>query len=301
MTFEKAEQHRAQLEQKILELELLQSTEPTTLWLRDLNAVDIALDDRDAALHAAEVDERKAQKKNKSRVAIKKKSTKQKKHEEWDSNTESDSNEGVMDVDSDSIAVAPKMVKPPVSRKPAVKKQAPATGGTQKHVAQFFPKKVVVPPPPPIQKQETFSIDDSSDDGMGESLMERMQKKMVVSPPPKSKPPTDNLKKRPSFEAEIKPKKVAKKPLLTQKSAESSNATKAVKASKPAQRKKIIDTDSEDDLDFPDDDEEDAEMQFRKAPPARARPARTVVAKKPTLYNMSSDDDDDDNSDAEFS
>ena len=299
LTFEKAEQHRAQLEQKILELELLQSTEPTTLWLRDLNAVDIALDDRDAALHAAEVDERKAQKKNKSRVAIKKKSTKQKKHEEWDSDTESDSNEGVMDVDSDSIAVAPKIVKPPVSRKPAVKKQASATGGTQKHVAQFFPKKVVVPPP--IQKQDTFSIDDSSDDDMGESLMERMQKKLVVSPPPKSKLPIDNSKKRPSFEAEIKPKKVAKKPLLTPKSAEYSNATKAVKASKPAQRKKIIDTDSEDDLDFPDDDEEEAEMQLRKAPPARARPARTVVAKKSTLYNMSSDDDDDDNSDAEFS
>ena len=291
LTYEKAEQHRAQLEQKISELELLQATEPTTLWLRDLDAVEIALDDRDAALHAAEMDERKAQKKNKSRVASKKIAAKKKKKDEWDSDTESDSNGGAMDVDSDSSLVVPKIVKPPVARKPTVKKQAPVI---PKPVAPIFPKKVVVPPPPPMQKQETLSIDDSSDDDMGESLMERMQKKLVVSPPPKTLPPSDNFKKRPSADAEIKPKQVVKKALLKQKVVPNETSMKAVKVSKPAPRKKIVDSDSEDDFDFPDDDVD----VVPKPPPVRARPARAAVAKKPTLYNFSSDDDD---SDAEFS
>ena len=291
LTYEKAEQHRAQLEQKISELELLQATEPTTLWLRDLDAVEIALDDRDAALHAAEMDERKAQKKNKSRVASKKIAAKKKKKDEWDSDTESDSNGGAMDVDSDSSVVVPKIVKPPVARKPTVKKQAPVI---PKPVAPIFSKKVVVPPQPPMQKQETLSIDDSSDDDMGESLMERMQKKLVVSPPPKTLPPSDNFKKRPSADAEIKPKQVVKKALLKQKVVPNETSMKAVKVSKPAPRKKIVASDSEDDFDFPDDDVD----VVPKPPPARARPARAAVAKKPTLYNLSSDDDD---SDAEFS
>ena len=291
LTYEKAEQHRAQLEQKISELELLQATEPTTLWLRDLDAVEIALDDRDAALHAAEMDERKAQKKNKSRVASKKIAAKKKKKDEWDSDTESDSNGGAMDVDSDSSVVVPKIVKPPVARKPTVKKQAPVI---PKPVAPIFSKKVVVPPQPPMQKQETLSIDDSSDDDMGESLMERMQKKLVVSPPPKTLPPSDNFKKRPSADAEIKPKQVVKKALLKQKVVPNETSMKAVKVSKPAPRKKIVDSDSEDDFDFPDDDVD----VVPKPPPVRARPARAAVAKKPTLYNFSSDDDD---SDAEFS
>ena len=291
LTYEKAEQHRAQLEQKISELELLQATEPTTLWLRDLDAVEIALDDRDAALHAAEMDERKAQKKNKSRVASKKIAAKKKKKDEWDSDTESDSNGGAMDVDSDSSVVVPKIVKPPVARKPTVKKQAPVI---PKPVAPILPKKVVVPPPPLMQKQETLSIDDSSDDDMGESLMERMQKKLVVSPPPKILPPSDNFKKRPSADAEIKPKQVVKKALLKQKVVPNETSMKAVKVSKPAPRKKIVASDSEDDFDFPDDDVD----VVPKPPPARARPARAAVAKKPTLYNLSSDDDD---SDAEFS
>ena len=291
LTYEKAEQHRAQLEQKISELELLQATEPTTLWLRDLDAVEIALDDRDAALHAAEMDERKAQKKNKSRVASKKIAAKKKKKDEWDSDTESDSNGGAMDVDSDSSVVVPKIVKPPVARKPTVKKQAPVI---PKPVAPILPKKVVVPPPPLMQKQETLSIDDSSDDDMGESLMERMQKKLVVSPPPKILPPSDNFKKRPSADAEIKPKQVVKKALLKQKVVPNETSMKAVKVSKPAPRKKIVASDSEDDFDFPDDDVD----VVPKPPPARARPARAAVAKKPTLYDLSSDDDD---SDAEFS
>lgn len=295
LTFEKAEQHRAQLEQKISELELLQATEPTTLWLRDLDAVEIALDDRDAALHAAEVDERKAQKKNKSRVASKKMATKKKKTDGWDSAAESDSDGGSMDIDSDSIVPAPKIVKPVVARKPAIKKQAPVV---QKFAAPIIPKKVHVPPPPMLQ-QGTLLIDDSSDDDLGESLMERMQKKLVVSPPPKAKaiPATDNFKKRPSTDDEVKPKKIVKKSLLKSKVISSETSMKAVKASKPAPRKKIAYSDSEDDFDFPDDDAED-KIQPQKAPPARARPARSAVAKKPTIYKLSSDDDDD--SDAEF-
>jgi DNA topoisomerase II len=54
LTCEKAEQLRAQLEHKSNELESLQDTDPTKMWLRDLFAVEDALDERDAALHAAE-------------------------------------------------------------------------------------------------------------------------------------------------------------------------------------------------------------------------------------------------------
>jgi hypothetical protein len=52
---EKAKQLRAQLKQKSIELKILRATDPTTIWLRDLNAVEVALK-RDAALHAAETD-----------------------------------------------------------------------------------------------------------------------------------------------------------------------------------------------------------------------------------------------------
>jgi hypothetical protein len=98
----------------------------------------------------------------------------------------------------------------------------------------------------------------------------------------------------------MKPKKLVKKPLLKQKSAASVASKKAIKVAKPASRKKIAYSDTDDDLDFPDDDAEVAEMQICKAPPARARPARAAVAKKPTTYDLSSDDEDDE-SDAEFS
>ena len=291
LTYEKAEQHRAQLEQKVSELELLQGTEPTTLWLRDLDAVEIALDDRDAALHAAEMDERKAQKKNKSRVASKK-LAKKKKKDEWNSDSESDPNGKMMDTDSDSdTAVASKPVKPLVAHKPAVKKQVIAV---RKVAPPIISKKVEVAAPP-LLKQETLTIDDSSDDDLGESLMERMQKKLVVSPPPKAFPSTDNAKKRPSVDDEVKPKKVVKKMQLKSKTIASETSAKALKTNKPAPKKKMAYSDSEDDFDFPDDDEDG--MQPRKAPPARARPARAAVAKKPTSYDLSSDDD----SDADFS
>jgi hypothetical protein len=129
--------------------------------------------------------------------------------------------------------------------------------------------------------------------------MDRMQKKLVVSPPPKAVPLLDNFKKRPSPDAEIKPKKVVKKPLLKPKNMSSDTSTKVIKVSKPAPRKKVDNSDSEDNFDFPDDDA-GAAFPLSKAPPARARPARATAVKKPTVYNLSSDDEDDD-SDAEFS
>ena len=50
LTFEKASALQAELEVKTAELEELEATEPTQLWLRDLDAIEAALDERDLSL-----------------------------------------------------------------------------------------------------------------------------------------------------------------------------------------------------------------------------------------------------------
>ena len=328
LTFEKAEQLRAQLDQKVKELELLLSTEPTTIWLRDLDAVEIALDERDAALQAAEMDERKAQKKNKTRVANqKKKVITKKKPNDWnsDSNDDDDIMETESDSDCDFAAMTQKakptntkpslvikkqapFAKPPSTTVP-VKKQAPVVKSVLAPMIQSLAPKIsdISSKTQDVKKNPTIMLDDSSDDDLGESLMERMQKKLVVSPPPK--PLQENNKKRPSPRSQVadssesddiapKPAKAAKKPASKPKATEKSVAAKkAPLTKKPPSKslglKKVAHSDSEDDFEFPPDDDE----IVSKAPPARGRSARAATTKKPVVYALSSDDD----SDVEFS
>lgn len=164
---------------------------------------------------------------------------------------------------------------------------------------------------PDIMKKPNVLLEDSSDDDLGESLMERMQKKLVVSPPPK--PLKENNKKRPSprmdgggsteldaffvdSDTQPKPTKAAKKPSLKPK-ATGTTAKKAFGAKKTLNLKKFADSDSEDDFDFPPDNDDEIADSKVKAPPVRVRAARTATTKKPVVYALSSDDD----SDAEFS
>lgn len=118
LTFEKAEQLLAELSAKTEALEELKGTSPAQIWLKDLDAIEIALDDRDAAFKEAQQDEVKAQQKNQKRTAKKKATKSKKKTDDWDS--DENSSDGKMDVDSiESAGLAKKMqsrlhVSPPL-------------------------------------------------------------------------------------------------------------------------------------------------------------------------------------------
>ena len=116
LTFEKVEELRKQLAEKTAELEELESTEPSQIWLNDLDAIEVALDGRDSEIEQAEEDELNAQKKTAARQATKgkkkaaprKRVAKKKKAEE------------IVSIPEDEVA------KPPATtsraRKPAAKK-----------------------------------------------------------------------------------------------------------------------------------------------------------------------------------
>jgi len=69
LTFEKASALQAELEVKTAELEELEGTEPTQLWLRDLDAIEAALDERDLLIEASAKDEKRAQPKSQKHAA----------------------------------------------------------------------------------------------------------------------------------------------------------------------------------------------------------------------------------------
>eukprot|EP00531_Pseudo-nitzschia_arenysensis_P017060 CAMPEP_0116147982 /NCGR_PEP_ID=MMETSP0329-20121206/18076_1 /TAXON_ID=697910 /ORGANISM="Pseudo-nitzschia arenysensis, Strain B593" /LENGTH=1429 /DNA_ID=CAMNT_0003644009 /DNA_START=85 /DNA_END=4370 /DNA_ORIENTATION=- len=71
LTYEKVEELRKQLAEKTEELEKLESTQPSQIWLNDLDAIEVALDERDREIEQAEEDEMKAQQKTAARQASK--------------------------------------------------------------------------------------------------------------------------------------------------------------------------------------------------------------------------------------
>lgn len=73
MTYEKVEELRKQLAERTAELEELESTEPSQIWLNDLDAIELALDERDRDIKQAEEDEKEAQEKTAKRQATKSK------------------------------------------------------------------------------------------------------------------------------------------------------------------------------------------------------------------------------------
>jgi len=73
LTFEKVEELRKKFAEKTAELEELESLEPSQIWFTDLDAIELALDERDREIEQAEEDEMKAKKKTAARQATKSK------------------------------------------------------------------------------------------------------------------------------------------------------------------------------------------------------------------------------------
>lgn len=132
LTFEKAEELRRQLEEKNQALLALEATSPTQIWLNDLDAIEVALDERDVALQEAVEAEKRAQKKNASHQAKKKTKNKgsKKKKDEWDSESEGDSEEEGTDSDNAQIAASKQTASRPRATVKAARptaKKVPAT------------------------------------------------------------------------------------------------------------------------------------------------------------------------------
>lgn len=124
LTFERAEELRRQRAEKTGEVETLEGTSPESIWLTDLDAIDEALDERDADIAAELQKEVRAQSKSKARtvqkatVAAKHAKKAKKKANEWDSDLESES-------DDDFVAKAAPKPKPVPKAAPVVKAPSP--------------------------------------------------------------------------------------------------------------------------------------------------------------------------------
>mmetsp|Transcript_21683 Transcript_21683/g.35833 ORF Transcript_21683/g.35833 Transcript_21683/m.35833 type:complete len:1417 (-) Transcript_21683:66-4316(-) len=191
LTYEKAEALRKLLDEKEAEVEELENTAPSQLWLNDLDAIDEAMDERDAAMDAAAQVEIKAQKKSKKAQAAKKKGGRKKKATEWDS--EDDESEGeVSDSDDDISKPARKApVKKPVARRAtAPPKKRPVVAPPKRALEKT--KSASAIPKASVLEQATkkdASDDEESDGEIGVSLAERMKQKLMVSPPMKRNKP----------------------------------------------------------------------------------------------------------------
>lgn len=315
LTYEKAEQLRSQLAEKVKELTELQATDPSQIWLRDLDAIEVALDERDQALQAAEVDERRAQKKNQTRNAKKKVENKKKKKDEWDSDMESESESEKMDMESDSEdqLIVPQnhvvlskgrpvpAAKVTATTKAPVIKRVVATAALASSSLNTKSQDAKRPPSPDL-------VDSDGDFGLGESLIDRMRNKLVVSPAPKKNPSMENIatKKRPSprmnapaedyddiyiAEEEVEPKPVkAKKPAAKIKVATKKSSAKDSKEgttktmSKPAARKKATSKDEDS------DSADDIKMSMKVV---KKKPSKPPARRKSASYDEDSDSADD--------
>jgi DNA topoisomerase-2 len=182
LTFEKVEALKAQLAERTAELDILEATEPTQLWLNDLDAVEAALDERDVELSALAADEQKALQKNRKIQAKANKNKAKGKGKAKKAMWEDESSSEESDQDSDS-SMEVEVVKPKPRNKPAATKKAPPA----KKTAAPAKKAVAAKPPPPAQ---------DSDDEMDElDLGARLQKIEVT---PSKLKAANQQKKRPS-------------------------------------------------------------------------------------------------------
>jgi hypothetical protein len=222
LTFEKAEQLRAQLAEKTEDVAELEATAPSQIWLNDLDAIEEALDERDAEMKAAHKNELKAQQKNKKRVA-KKPVKKGKRKDDWDSELEDDSSdEDDFMSDSEDEYVGPKKKPVAARKKPAtVATKAPAKSGplslavaasqsapktkpaAKAATAKIKSKQEAAPPKPAAAPVDSESSDDDDDLDVTQSLMDRMKKKLVVSPPLKKAAPKSLVAARAASKSDL--------------------------------------------------------------------------------------------------
>jgi len=137
LTFEKAEKLRQELAAKTKDLEDLEATEPSDIWLKDLDAIEAALQDRDETMKKAAERERQArdaaaEKRGKAngktgtkRRARKKPATAKETSKPAPPSPTADASEKNNDKDDESPIISPPMVLPPATAGKK-RKQSPA-------------------------------------------------------------------------------------------------------------------------------------------------------------------------------
>jgi DNA topoisomerase-2 len=329
LTFEKAEELRSQLAERTSELEALQATTPSDIWLRDLDNIELALDERDGEMEEAEADEQRAVSKNKKHQANKAKAAASKKRgkkkaDAWDSDMEDDS-EDEPDMDSDDeVVVAKKPVarrKPAAAKKTAPKAPAPKAAAPKAAAVKKSTAQPVAPVQPKVVEEEPVI------DEVELTLAQRMAKLLspskaaAAAKPPSSSTGTVSISTSLSFSDEENARgtkrpsprnndsddesldavPVAKTAKPKAKRTKAAATKKAAPKKAPARKKKQPEPDSESEDDFAfDEDSEDSEVEEVQAPPVRPRAggrSARAAATKNIVYDLSSDEE---GSDSDF-
>lgn len=289
LTFEKAEELRVQLAERTAELQDLERTAPSKIWINDLDAIEEAMEIRDANIEEAEQDEKKAQKKTAKRQATKQKKAAaakkiSKKKDEWMSDDE-DSSDDEMDFDEVKVVKKPaaasrrKHAANVPTKTPALKKSpaAPKIAAKPISVLDFVAAAAAAVAKPTSDPPK--ALDESDNDDIEMSLMDRLKKKSTNT---SSESTALASAKRPSPKSSegtsTKRAKVAKKKPM----------------SKP--KKKVVDPEEEDDFDFADSD---SDMDVEEVPPPPANRSRRAArgATKKTYVDDSFLDSDGSDSD----
>lgn len=316
LTYEKAEELRKQLAERTAELKELEGTEPGQIWLRDLDAIEVAMDERDRDIEEAHEDEKKAQNKTAKRnagkqkkavAAAKKKGNKAKK-DDWISEAEESDEEMDLAEDESEVIVVKKATAP---RHKAAAKPKQATAAKK-------PSKITVPknsqkPSNKVNKETEVieMLEDEPEEEVELSLRDRLALKTNAlqiatsnseegcdssssgskRPSPKSSENEKTaLNKRPKASSSLakhapKPKSKAP-PKPVQKLAKPASKATATKSKKKIQ----IDDSSEEEPDFGDSDS-DMEVEAIPAPADRSN-RRGKTAPKSYVEKDNEDDDD---------
>eukprot|EP00977_Amphora_coffeiformis_P007253 scaffold1573_cov173-Amphora_coffeaeformis.AAC.10 len=303
LTFEKAEALRAELAEKTQELEDLMNTSPNHIWLADLDAIEEALDQRDAEFSESAADELKAMKANKKKQAKTSKKAGKKKKDEWEfDDDEEEDDDDKMDLSSEDEVFVVK--KQPAKRKPAAIKAAPKPA----------PKPVVVPKAMDVENEIVIASDSEKDDVEVKGLADRLKKKLSTSRISPQSLSGDSLDSQ-LVHASVSPVKVSSAPKVAaapkmtaaakkKKTVAVKPATKTVTAKKPtkvtkkapAKKKATKKYDSEDESEdeFAFQSDSSASVRGGATAPAASRPQRGRVATaKDKSYNFDMSDDDD--------
>jgi DNA topoisomerase-2 len=331
LTFEKAEELRAKFAEKTQEVAELEETSPSQIWQNDLDAIEVALDERDAEMEAAAKEEVKAQKKNTKQQAKKAskaaaKRGQKKKKGEWDSDDESSSSEDEVGKDESDDDIEPKK-KAPVKSKSAPKQRkvvmkdenaSASVPSSAKPVAKPKVDSRMAPLPAKLagnhkvtaKKVSSPMKEDSSSDeeGFGLSLAERLGKKKPLTSLSSKKSSSMQEESNASddsftsFDAsEFKPasltpaaKKAATKKVAAKRPRGTTEDKKSISTTvSAAARKPAKKNKIVGDFDF-----EDSDVEVVAAPVhARTRPGR---ARAKVSYNLLSDEDEGEDSDSDF-
>ena len=290
LTFEKASELQAELEAKTAKLEELEATEPTQLWLRDLDAIEAALDERDLLIQASANDEKRAQAKSQKHAASKAakknvaKGRKTKPKDEWNSELEESSDS---DVEMMSSTMFASKKTSPAARKGVLSVKAPKASAT---------KRVDAP---------STGGNFASEQDVSRMLSQQMEEKLGVSPAnPRITKKRINPKKRPSPKSDnqevdlysssdddiLKHETDVKRVPASMAKKKSTTTTVVVKRNKPVAKPKkaAAKCDSEDDFGVLSVDEESGTEQNLSPKASRSRRA---VAKMPVKYDFGESDD----------